>query len=666
MKTSHIRKKIQSLVLISSILFTSLFVTQTAMGQPEPDGLPIFGGMFIMGNESKEDIDKIFLKMKENGCTICRVYLHKKIADDYDRMDHAFKAAEKNGVRILATLNPDYPFPETKESLDKLAKYIEETVNRYKEFDSLYAWGIMNEPAARDNYMNRELDEEMFEEWKGKQETVPFFDKEEFLLDYHTWYLNWISTEVLKHDPDAHLRLNPLNLFTRVKEYNFPEWRKFLSSLGASIHASWFFDWYERDQYAVAMSAHCEILRSGAGDLPWMPTELQGGPNIFCGFQQMCTTPEEIAQWCWINVGSGSKGAIFFSINSFLGGGWGLLDYMNEPTDRLLAIGDVARSIESNPDLFRQARPVESGISILYTRDSMWTEKRLKDFFPDDPPRTYYDGSSTGGGMKSSLGYFEVLSDMGYQCNFKEISEYDFSKNDYAGKAIILAHQIRIDEAYSDKLQNFVSKGGKLIIDGLTAFHEQHPHRVDHWSGPNFILADLCGGRIKEFRVIDNLFEVGLDDPNLALPAHLWSAAIHNEGAEVIGTSGNLITATRNEYGKGEVVWIPSLVGLGSRLSQHNSSLREFLSIELNESLENVPIRFKTPQQELLLKTLKSGDTYVSVLINKGTSKKKLELINKGELSPSVLYANKAGSVDRRNRISISPEETIVIKWETK
>ena len=179
-------------------------------------------------------------------------------------------------------------------------------------------------------------------------------------------------------------------------------------------------------------------------------------------------------------------------------------------------------------------------------------------------------------------------------------------------------------------------------------------------------LADLCGGRIKEFRVIDNLFEVELSDPKLALPAHLWSAAIHNEGAEVIGTSGNLITATRNPYGKGEVVWIPSLVGLGSRLSDDNRSLRKFLSIELSDSLDSVPYKFKRSQKGLFLKTLKSGDAYVTVLVNKSSSEKEVELTNKGELSPSILYANKSGSIDRKKLITISPEETIVIKWEAK
>lgn len=85
----------------------------------------------------------------------------------------------------------------------------------------------------------------------------------------------------------------------------------FLNSLGGSAHPSWHFGFFERDEYALAMSANSEILRSGAYAIPWFMTEIQGGNNTYSGYKPFCPTKEEIEQWLWIIIGSGGKGGIF-------------------------------------------------------------------------------------------------------------------------------------------------------------------------------------------------------------------------------------------------------------------------------------------------------------------------------------------------------------------
>ena len=49
---------------------------------------------------------------------------------------------------------------------------------------------------------------------------------------------------------------------------------------------------------------------SGAGDLPWFMTELQGGNNVYSGGEAMCPTPDEIMQWLWIVAGT--EGCVLF------------------------------------------------------------------------------------------------------------------------------------------------------------------------------------------------------------------------------------------------------------------------------------------------------------------------------------------------------------------
>lgn len=106
-----------------------------------------------------------------------------------------------------------------------------------------------------------------------------------------------------------------------------------------------------REEYSLAMSADCELLLSGAGNLPWLMTELQGGNNTYSGARAMCPTKEEITQWLWIVMGTEGKGGIFWSLNprasGIESGEWALLDFQHQPTDRVAAVAEVRQLPET-------------------------------------------------------------------------------------------------------------------------------------------------------------------------------------------------------------------------------------------------------------------------------------------------------------------------------
>ena len=63
------------------------------------------------------------------------------------------------------------------------------------------------------------------------------------------------------------------------------------------------------------------------------------------------------------------------------------------------------------------------------------------------------------------------------------------------------------------------------------------------------------------------------------------------------------------------------------------------------------------------MQTLVNGNTYVTVLINKSTSRQKIALKVPGEeLKPDVIFPEGLHKV-KRTDIEIGPEMTIVIKW---
>jgi len=639
--------------------------------------------VFIEPGQTPEEIDYWFRVLKDKGMDYCRIrmfesYMHKPDGSwDYSLFDLAFRSAEKYGIGIFGSIFPatsfsdlgGIKFPSSEEHLQSIKVFLENLVNHFKTFPSLYAWVLINEPGTGGSIPNNEFSFRKMAEWKKNKKQGPYdsngfntldFTADRFLLDYNTWFLHWIAEEIVRYDPGRPLHVNNHQIFQNAAEYDFPAWRSFLSSLGGSAHPSWHFGYFNRQQYAVAMSANSEMIKSGAGNIPWLMTELQGGNNTYSGGIPMCPTSQEIGQWLWLNVATGSKGSIFWCLNprasGFESGEWALLDFQGNPSERMEAASEIAFVLKKNADLFSAAIPCESGINILYTRESLWVEKKMH------AGGEGYEGRSQGAVMKSALGYFEALGEMGLQSNLKEIAEFDFSEEDYTGKAIILAHQISVASAYWPKLEAFVAKGGRLLVDGLTAYYDENAFCI---AQGNFPLGKLFGGQIKEFKAIDSTFMVRLNSPAIDLPSLGWRGVIHLTTGQQAGRYGNEIIAARNKFGKGEVFWIPSLLGLAARSKGDYTSLCRLLERELTATIEVAPLHFTRPQKKMLIKTMQSGNKYISVIINKSGAARSVSLTGIGQnRAGAVLFGKMPLKEVRADNLYIGPEETLVLEWK--
>ena len=637
--------------------------------------------IFIEPGQSPEDIDHWFKMLKEHNMTFCRIRMFEsymrddKSNWDFSLFDIAFKAADKYGIKVYATIFPytektdigGFKFPRDEEHLNSIAVYIEKLVTHFRDYNSLFGWVLINEPGTGGRIPQNEFTEQKHREWleqnppkeatpKGYPVLVDLKD-ESFFLDYESWFLNWIADEVKKHDRDHDIHVNTHAIFNNIAEYDFPAWRRFLTSLGGSAHASWHFNYFNRQQYSVAMSANSEIIHSGAGHLPWIMTELQGGNNTYSGGNPMCPTKEEIAQWLWIIVGTGGKGSIFWTLNprssGIEAGEWALLNFQDQPSDRMVEASQVAATLHKNEELFGNAKKVESGISILYARESLWGESKLTIY------GSSYQGRNSGGVMKSVLGYFESISEMGVSPNIKEINEFDFSKSDYSGETIILAHQITLPAWLADSLALFTSKGGKLIVDGLTAYFDENMHNT---MKTGFDFKSLFGGNVSEFKLVDNLFRVEVEKESI--PAHLWKGYLVADNGTVIYDSNSEAIGLRHKTGNGEVLWVPSLLGLGSRMENNYRPLQNLLAKELKGSLDQLPVYFSEPQKNLLMKTLRSGGAFITIIVNKNENAQTVQLkFNNFRGTPKEIYPG-SGAKLQGNPVHILPEETKVIVWQ--
>jgi len=640
--------------------------------------LMIGAEVFIEPGQTPAEIDIWFLRLKEAGMTVTRIrlfetYMHTADGNwDYTLFDAAYLAAEKYDIKVYGNLFPataftdlgGLKFPKDEDHLGNIARYIENVVPHFSKFKSCYGWVPVNEPGVG-SFPQEQFATDKYAEWKAAQAHPDYnsnrydhfdFADERFHLYYNTWFLKWLTDEILKHHPGSIIHVNNHAIFKNVAEYNFPEWRDFLTSLGGSAHASWHFSYFNRPQYTLAVAANCEIIRSGAGEIPWFMTELQGGNNTYSGFLSLCPTAQEIGQWLWTAIGTESKGAIFWCLNprssGIEAGEWAMLNYHNQPSDRMETATQVIGVVNKNIDFFEAAKEVESGINILYTRQSLWIEKTLQ------TGGKSYEGRDEGGVMKSALAYFEALSEAGVQANFKEISEFDFGRDSYAGTTIILAHQISIPSTYWGLLSAFVRKGGKLIADGLTGYYDENAVGLMRLGFP---LRDLLGGDVLEYKAIDNIETITVDDVDL--PAYQWKGTLYATTGSTIAKTNDEVTAIKNTYGEGIVYWLPSLVGLGSRLQGDYSQLNLFLAKALNLPQHTDAFSFESPQKGLVMKVLKAGNEWVTIIINKSAEKTTLQLLTPGNLTPVLLYADSNGSVEA-GVAHIHAEETLVVKWQ--
>ncbi|TZF86415.1 hypothetical protein FW774_05050 (plasmid) [Pedobacter sp. BS3] len=636
--------------------------------------------IFIEPGQTEAETETWFQRLQAHHLTVTRIrmfesYMHQPGGSwDFSLFDRAFILAGKYGIRVYANLFPatdftdigGFKFPDDEAHLQRIALYIEQVVNHFKDFPALYGWVPVNEPGAG-KLPQSPLTGQKFAAWKQQQPDTLYndlgypylhFDEERFLLDHNTWFLAWLTDEIRKYDPHKPIHVNNHQIFSNVAEYDFPAWRSFLSSLGGSAHPGWHFGYFNRSEYALAVSANSEIIRSGAGTIPWFMTELTGGNMTYSGSRDIfCPTQEEISQWLWACLATESKGAIFWCLNPRMSGmeagEWAMLNYQNEPSDRMQAAGEIAGLVNTHADLFACARTDESGIHILYTRESLWIEARFSPVDASDEARR------PGGVMQSALAYFETLSQLGVQANLKEIREFDFSKDSYRNQALILPHTIALPSSYWQSIVHFVAKGGKLIADGLTGYYNEHAFCILK-ACP---LQELLGGRVSEFKYTANRFTVTFNQPPVSLPAHAWLGTIRPDTGTVVATYHDVPIALRNRYGDGEVFWTTALLGLGARIERNYRPLAALLEQETAEILQQVSFRFREFQKGMLMKTLVSGSTYITVIINKSGEQRTAEVLVRPPYGNNrIFYANKGGSI-QGTIITIYPEETLVVEW---
>lgn len=639
---------------------------------------PLIGAqVFIEPGQTPADIDRFFRTLRESGMTAARIRLfgaHMQRGEgwDFSLYDEAFRAAERHGIGLFATLFPPtdelndvggFKFPRSKAHLREVEEYVAAMVTHFRDAPALRVWVLQNEPGTgATRVAPSDLAAEVRREWEALRgadaEPSPRadylradFSDEEFLTHYTTWYLRRLSDLVARLDPAHGRHVNPHQLMRTLPDYDFGAYRTFLTSFGASFHLSWHFGLFREEEYPAAVSLMADLLRAGAGDRPFWITELQGGNVTASGDVPYCPSPAHVAQYLWTSVAAGARGVIFWTLNqraaALEAGEWGLLDFLGRPSARLREAAAVAATLQRHARLFAGMKPATPRVTLLYNKASLRIQRRNALALPADEA-----GRDADACMKSLAGAYLALGAWGVTPAVEEMELFDW--NDAAGRTVVLPHMVALPSWSWSRIERFVRRGGRLVVTGLSGFYDEYM-RCLFMNG--FPLRDCMGADLAEFRVAGDSFLLGG-----RLPAHLWRGTLVPCGAATLLSDDDEPVAVRNRYGRGEVVWVPSPIELGG-FHRDMGPLTDFYGEACREALDAAPVAFRRAMPGVLLRTMEGAQGRVTLLVNKRQEEVAVPLRTTGAGAPELLYgeATIAGS-----DVTLGPDRCAVVLWRAR
>jgi beta-galactosidase len=672
---------------------------------------PLIGAqVWIEPGQKPADVESWFKTLADARMPVARLFLMWNYIEtapgvwDFRLYDEAFRAAEKYHVRVVATLTPNWGPPhrgylyssqggaitDTEARLDGARDYIARVVARYKDSPALDTWMLMNEPGQRPapdplalqsyrTWLAQKYgsiarlnaawltDFDSFERvaydprWSagGFAFTAPtaFTDWYTFWRAHLAWYLAWVAAEVRKVDSKHHLHVNPHALVGNLADNSFdlPSWRASLDSLGSSVHPAWHFGLLRREQFALGVGYVCDLVRGAGEPHPFWVTELQGGDNLYSSARPLSPTREDIAQWVWTGVGAGADRVIFWLLNARAQGSeageWSLLDFQGRASERFDAASEIAAVLERHADFFAKAKPVEAPVTVILSLETMTLQERYR--AEDSPAR------DRNAHVLEALGLYQSLSELGVGVRLKQIDDFDWRGTSRGPRLAILPHVSALTAEQARDIEAFVRAGNTVLLTGLTGLYDEEARFSPLARWP---LSDVLGGRLKEVRTLNDGAAVVLSRPALTLPSGLWVGEIANESAEVVGRQDGRVTAVRKQTGRGEAVWIPSLIGLGAWLGD-GTPLSRLLQDLTEPFTRDLPFRFDDRQPGCLMRVLRSGESFVTVVTNGTAEARQCRVRHPPGPRPQALWGDASALAADGQTISLGARQTSVLLW---
>ena len=319
-----------------------------------------------------------------------------------------------------------------------------------------------------------------------------------------------------------------------------------------------------------------EVTRSAAGEKDFWVSEMPGGPSNIRGFRKSrIPRPRDYHLWNWLAAALGSKGTVHWCyLTERTGqeaGGYGMVRLDGQHTDRSLAIARTAALLKKHQDILLSAR-VPTQVAVLYDPDnsSILFAMELED--------ELYG--------RSHIGYYRAIWRADLTARYVT---YD-TLEEIREKVLIVPMALTMPEDVADKIARFVHDGGTLIAEARTGMYD---HRG--WLRAQLPAGELSrAAGLREGEMVcsdmDNRISVSGPDGSVKatarsdlpamdpihlgppisftwplpaeIPVHGFLTPLELNGAEPMGKYGDTVLAARHKYGKGEVYYFGTYLGL--------------------------------------------------------------------------------------------------------
>ncbi len=516
---------------------------------------------------------------------------------DFGWLDKIIDLLHANGIMIdlatataspppwLAKLHPDsLPVTQTGKTLwtgsrqafcpsspayrDGIQKLVRQIAERYKNHPGLVMWHINNEYGCHvpECYCNNSAI--AFREWLGCRygsiealneawgtafwsqrysdwdevnppRSAPSFINPTQQLDFKRFSSDALlecfklENKILKEvTPDVPVTTNFMNFFKPMDYWKWAEQQDVISN-----------DSYPdpTDPNSIVDSAlGYDLMRSLGGGKPWLLMEQTSG-QVNWRAQNALKRPGQMRLWSYQAVARGADGIMFFQWRASKAGAEkfhsALVPHVGTENSRIWREVSQLGTELAGLDAILNSR-TNAEVAIIFDWESWWALEL------DAKP-------STSVKMMSQLkAYYEPL----YRRNIAvDLVRPDADLSKY--RVVLVPNLYMTQDGVAQNLEEFVTKGGKLIMSFFSGIADQNDHI--HLGGYPAPFRKMLGLRVEEFDAYapgqTNTISVAGGD---SYQCDLWSDVIDLEGAEALATFENDFYAgrpalTRYEFGQG-------------------------------------------------------------------------------------------------------------------
>jgi beta-galactosidase len=255
--------------------------------------------------------------------------------------------------------------------------------------------------------------------------------------------------------------------------------------------------------------------------------------------------------------------------------------------------------------------------------------------------------------------WYEALLELGHQPQMRYMSDYEWEKKG-KGDVAILANTLTIPSEMIRRIEGFVKRGGRLIIEGLSGFYnEEEVCTLLH----KFDLEGLVGGTFSDirYREIPQYFNIeGIGK----LQGHAWHPIVRATAptAKVIGTGAEGDVALHNKLGEGEVWWLTPSISMSCAARKESAELAEVCKALLGDKLAEQPFHFTAFADGALMRVLRSGNEYITILTNNKRTPCTIKLVAPKGLKATPIFGS--AKLSGSGKVTLGDRETLVVHWK--